>query len=156
MTSFLSTFVNKIDSKGRVSVPAPFRACLAAETYQGVIAYSSLTDPAIDAFGRSVLEELNRRSLARNLDAGDFERTLLGSADSLMETVMALAFELPFDGQGRVILPPALLEAAGLNGHVTFVGRGSKFQIWSPSTFEQHQRDAVTKLKQKLNQDLSQ
>ena len=75
MTSFLSTFVNKIDSKGRVSVPAPFRASLTTESFQGIIAYPSLAEPAIDAFGLSMIEQLNRRVLDKNLEDGEFEKT---------------------------------------------------------------------------------
>ncbi len=150
MTSFLSTFVNKIDSKGRVSVPAPFRASLASESFQGVIAYPSLADPAIDGFGRSMLEELNRRRLDKTMDDGDFEKALLGGGDSVVDTIMALAHELPFDGQGRVILPLALIAAAELDGQAAFVGRGNRFQIWNPEKFDAHQKDAVTRLREKL------
>ena len=150
MTSFLSTFVNKIDSKGRVSVPAPFRASLTTESFQGIIAYPSLAEPAIDAFGLSMLEQLNRRVLDKNLEDGEFEKTLLGRPDSIVETIMALAHELPFDGQGRVILPAALIEAAGLDSQVAFVGRGNRFQIWNPSKFDQKQNEAVAKIRENL------
>lgn len=150
MTSFLSTFVNKIDSKGRVSVPAPFRASLTTELFQGIIAYPSLAEPAIDAFGLSMLEQLNRRVLDKNLEEGEFEKTLLGRPDSIVETIMALAHELPFDGQGRVILPTALIDAAGLDSQVAFVGRGNRFQIWNPSKFDKKQNEAVAKIRENL------
>ena len=150
MTSFLSTFVNKIDSKGRVSVPAPFRASLTTESFQGIIAYPSLAEPAIDAFGLSMLEQLNRRVLDKNLEDGEFEKTLLGRPDSIVETIMALAHELPFDGQGRVILPAALIDAAGLDSQVAFVGRGNRFQIWNPGKFDEKQNEAVAKIRENL------
>ena len=150
MTSFLSTFVNKIDSKGRVSVPAPFRASLTTESFQGIIAYPSLAEPAIDAFGLSMLEQLNRRVLDKNLEDGEFEKTLLGRPDSIVETIMALAHELPFDGQGRVILPAALIDAADLDSQVAFVGRGNRFQIWNPSKFDEKQNEAVAKIRENL------
>ena len=150
MTSFLSTFVNKIDSKGRVSVPAPFRASLTTESFQGIIAYPSLAEPAIDAFGLSMLEQLNRRVLDKNLEDGEFEKTLLGRPDSIVETIMALAHELPFDGQGRVILPTTLIDVAGLDSQVAFVGRGNRFQIWNPSKFDEKQNEAVAKIKENL------
>lgn len=150
MTSFLSTFVNKVDRKGRVSVPAPFRAALAGESFQGIIAYPSMVDrAAIDAFGRSVLEELNRKQFARKLEDGDFEAALLGG-DSVVDTIMALAHELPFDGEGRIVLPAALAEPAGITERVTFVGRGSRFQIWAPEAWDRHQTAAVEALRQRL------
>lgn len=150
MTSFLSTFVNKVDRKGRVSVPAPFRAALANETFQGVIACPSLTETAIDGFGRGTLEALNRQRMERTLAEGDFERALLGG-DSVVDTIMALAHELPFDGEGRIVLPGALAESAGITDRAAFVGRGTRFQIWAPDTFERHQRAAVAALRQRLS-----
>lgn len=149
MTSFLSTFVNKVDRKGRVSVPAPFRAVLAQEPFQGVIAYPSLTETAIDGFGRGMLEQLNRQRMDRTLADGDFERALLGG-DSLVDTIMALAHELPFDGEGRIVLPAALSEPAGITDRAAFVGRGTRFQIWAPDAYERHQAAAVAALRQRL------
>lgn len=149
MTSFLSTFVNKIDRKGRVSVPAPFRAALSEAAYPGVIAYPSMTDTAIDAFDRATLEELNRRRHERTMEDGDFERALLGG-DSLIDTIMAMAHELPFDGEGRIVLPNSLTEAAGITDRAAFVGRGSRFQIWAPDAFEDHQKNAVAELRERL------
>jgi MraZ protein len=151
VTSFLSTFVNKVDRKGRVSVPAPFRAALAADPYQGIIAYPSMTDTALDGFGRGTLEELNRRQLDKTMADGDFEQALLGGGDGLIDTIMALAHELPFDGDGRIVLPGVLAEAAGITDRAAFVGRGSRFQIWAPEKFETHQQSAVAALRARLS-----
>ena len=85
MTSFLSTFVNKVDRKGRVSVPAPFRAALAGQGFQGIVAYPSLTDPAIDVIGRDLLDRMIGRRFDRTLEDGDFERVLLGGDDDQMD-----------------------------------------------------------------------
>ena len=150
MTSFLSTFVNKVDRKGRVSVPAPFRASLATDSYQGIIVCPSLTDTALDGFGRSMLEEMNRRQLEKTMSDGDFEQALLGSRNNAVDTIMAMAHELPFDGEGRVVLPTSLTEEAQITDRATFVGRGSRFQIWSPDLFEEHQRSAVAALRTRL------
>ncbi len=150
VTSFLSTFVNKIDRKGRVSVPAPFRAALSNENFQGVIVYPSLTETAIDGFGRATLEDLNRRRMERTLEDGDFERALLGG-DTVIDTIMAMAHELPFDGEGRIVLPASLSGPIGITDRATFVGRGTRFQIWAPDAFEQHQQAAVAALRQRLS-----
>ena len=149
MTAFLSTFVNKVDRKGRVSVPAQFRAALSDAPYQGIIAYTSFAERAIDAFGRSMLEELNRRRLEQTLAKGEFEQALLGT-NNFFDTIMGLAHELPFDGEGRIVLPPTLAETAGIEDKATFVGRGSRFQIWAPEIFEEHQRKAVITLRVKI------
>ena len=152
MTSFLSTFVNKVDRKGRVSVPAPFRNALSEAAYQGVIVYLSLADNAIDAFGRTLLENLNQRRLDKTMADGDFEQTLLGT-DNMIDTIMAMAHELPFDGEGRILLPLTLAKTVGIKDRAAFVGRGTRFQIWAPDMFEEHQRKAVTSLRARLREN---
>ena len=152
MTSFLSTFVNKVDRKGRVSVPAPFRNALSEAAYQGVIVYLSLADNAIDAFGRTLLEHLNQRRLDKTMADGDFEQALLGT-DNMIDTIMAMAHELPFDGEGRILLPLTLAKTVGIKDRAAFVGRGTRFQIWAPDMFEEHQRKAVTSLRARLREN---
>lgn len=46
--------------------------------------------------------------------------------------------QLPFDGEGRVIVPPSLREFAGITGQATFVGVGKLFQIWDPQRLDEH------------------
>ena len=152
VTSFISTYENKVDRKGRVSVPAAYRSALGTESYQGVIAYPSFTDPVIEAFGRRTLEELNRRRLDQSLNGGDYTQALVGkSDDGLVETIMAISSELPFDGEGRIILPARLAEHAGITDRAAFVGRGTRFQIWSPEVYEKHQAAEVGALRARLN-----
>lgn len=144
--------MNKVDRKGRVSVPAQFRAALSQDSYQGIIAYPSLADSAVDAFSRTMLEELNQHRLDKTMADGQFEQALLGN-NSMIETIMAMAHELPFDSEGRIVLPTLLAEAAGIKDRAAFVGRGTRFQIWEPKTFEQHQNNAVTDLRSRLRAD---
>ena len=154
VTSFISTYENKVDKKGRVSVPAAYRSALGSDAYQGVIAYPSLTDPAIEGFGRGTLEELNRRRFDQSLEGGDFAQTLVGrSDDGLVETIMSLANELPFDGEGRIILPARLTGHAGITDRATFVGRGTRFQIWAPDRYLDHQTAEIVALRARLTGD---
>ena len=151
MTSFLSTFVNKVDRKGRVSVPAPFRAALAGQGFQGIVAYPSLTDPAIDAIGRDLLDRMIGHRFDRTLEDGDFESVLLGGGgDRVVETVLAMVSELPFDGEGRIVLPKSLAETAAITDHAAFVGRGTRFQIWAPEAFERQQAAAIGSLRSRF------
>jgi MraZ protein len=153
VASFISTYENKVDKKGRVSVPAAYRAALGNEAYQGIVAYPSLTDTAIEGFGRNTLDELNERRFDQSLDGGDFTQALVGrSDDGLVETIMALANEMPFDTEGRIILPAKLVEHAGINDRATFVGRGTRFQIWAPDQYEKHQAAEVAALRARLAQ----
>ena len=58
--------------------------------------------------------------------------------DDLAATVLANTNALAYDPEGRVILPKNLLDHAELGDEAVFVGRGSRFQIWSPALFETH------------------
>jgi MraZ protein len=134
MALFLSTYVNKVDSKGRVSVPAQFRAALAGESYQGIVVFRSNHHPALEGFSWSFMEEVGQR-----LDNFDL---FSNSQDDLATTIFGDSVQLPFDGDGRIILPSELTDFAGLNGTAAFVGLGKKFQIWNPETFKKRRDDA--------------
>ncbi len=114
MALFLSTFINRIDRKGRVSVPAPFRAALGAQSFQGIVAFPSLNEnyDAIEASGIDRMEQLSASVDRLNPfsdEHGDFANTIFG--DSV---------QLPFDGEGRVILPAPLVERANIADTVEF------------------------------------
>jgi MraZ protein len=63
---------------------------------------------------------------------------------------MAMAHELPFDGEGRIVLPAKLAETAQISDRATFVGRGPRFQIWSPENYDEHERAALVALREQL------
>ncbi len=153
LTAFLSTYLNRVDRKGRVSVPAAYRGALAGGVFQGIIAYPSMTEPAIEAFGRDHFEQMSRRRTDQSIEGGDFEQLLLGGDDGVVETIMALVRELPFDGEGRVILPGALADHAGITDRAMFVGRGNRFQLWEPEAFERHQTAAIDRLRTRLGRE---
>ena len=131
---FLSTFVNKVDRKGRISVPAPFRAALAGQVFNGIVAFRSYKQRTIEACGVDRMA-----SLSESLD--DME--LFSEAqDDLASTIFADAHQLPFDGEGRIVLTPVLAEHADIADMAAFVGRGATFQIWKPEAFRAHQEQA--------------
>jgi MraZ protein len=127
---FLSTYTNKIDKKGRLSVPALFRASLAQQTFPGIIAYSSFINPCIEACSMSRMEVLNQT--IDNLDPYSESR------DAFATTILGGCVQLAFDGEGRIILPENLIEIAELEEQACFVGKGATFEIWSPKNFESY------------------
>ncbi len=136
---FLSTVVNKVDRKGRVSVPAGMRAALSTQPFQGIVAFRSFRSPAIEGWS---IDLLNR--LADSLDEMElFSET----RDDLASAIFADAHQLPFDGEGRIVLPEALAQHAGITTDAAFVGRGDTFQIWNPATFEAHAEKARERVK---------
>ena len=56
---FLSSFENKIDKKGRVSVPATFRSHLNSMGYNGFISYPSFNHAALEACSQDRIEKLS-------------------------------------------------------------------------------------------------
>jgi len=129
---FLSTFTNKVDRKGRVSVPAPFRAALAGQSFLGIVAFRSFKLPCVEASGIDRMEEMS----GRVDQMGQFS----DPHDSL-SVVFSDAQQLPFDGEGRVMLPPVLAEYAGITDYAAFVGQGRTFQVWEPERFKSHQAE---------------
>ncbi|MEQ8269029.1 MAG: division/cell wall cluster transcriptional repressor MraZ [Parvibaculum sp.] len=135
MESFRGRFTNKIDSKGRISVPAKFRAVSVAQGLNGVICFPPLSDGRfIEGCGPSFSDEIDRM-LAR-LDPFSPER------DALASVLLGESAELMFDADGRVILPENLRELAGIRDEATFVGAGQRFQIWEPKAYEAYHIEA--------------
>jgi MraZ protein len=127
---FLSTYVNKVDRKGRVSVPAAFRSTLATNTEPNlVVAFPSLRVQALECTGSNHIEEMRRRIDTLEQFSDEYENLTQIFADS---------YPIQMDPEGRIILPPSLKEHAGIDGDVAFVGLGSMFQLWDPRRYEEH------------------
>ncbi len=138
MDQFVSTFTNKIDAKGRVSVPASFRTVLAKDGFEGIYCYPSLDDEALDAGGQRLVGQIG--ALLEGVDPYSEER------DHLSMALYGASEILSIDQDGRVILPERMRKHAGITSHVTFVGLGEKFQIWEPDTFNAQFKEGRKKL----------
>lgn len=134
MALFLSTYVNKVDKKGRVSVPAQFRSVLANQHFSGIVAYGSFINGCIEACGMERIEKLYAQM--DNLDPFSEDR------DAFAATILGGSQQLAFDGEGRVMLPKALLDDAGINESAVFVGKGETFEIWNPKAFDKYMAEA--------------
>ena len=144
MALFLSTFEKQIDKKGRVSVPPTFRAVLAQQNFNGMIAYSSFVHPCIEACGMDRLEKIYAQ--VENLDPFSEER------DAFVTTILGGSVQLSFDGEGRVVIPENLLEKAHITSTGIFIGKGATFELWSPELFKKHEATArETALKKRLS-----
>jgi len=140
MALFLSTFINKIDKKGRISVPASFRATLADQAYPGIIIFRSYKHPALDGMGIDRMQKLS--------DSVDTMDLFSDAQDDLTTSIFADSHMLAFDGDGRVMLPQLLIDHAKLTDTAAFVGRGATFQIWNPKTFELMQDQARARVRE--------
>ncbi|MBP7190031.1 MAG: cell division/cell wall cluster transcriptional repressor MraZ [Rickettsiaceae bacterium] len=125
---FLSKYVNNIDKKGRVSVPAGYRLVLSGQS--GIIAYPSIKHQCIEACGVDRLEALSL--IIQNLDPYSEER------DAFETVILGESSQLAIDSEGRIIIPKSLMEYANLSDQVCFIGKGLVFEIWNPAAAEEH------------------
>lgn len=139
MSLFLSSYENRIDAKGRISVPASFRASLNNEKFAGVVLYRSFTNKCIEGLSMSRMEVL----AAATDKMGVFDNIL----DDLSACVFADARPLQFDVTGRIVIPDDLLKHAGITDTALFVGRGNSFQIWNPDAFREIQNKSLENLR---------
>lgn len=133
--------MNKLDKKGRVSVPASFRLVLSGQAFQGIVAFRSYKFPAVEGMA---IDRMQRMS-----DSVDQLDLFSEAQEDLTTTIFADAQMLAFDGDGRIILPQMLLEHANIKDQVAFVGRGATFQIWNPEAFAAYQNEARMRVQDK-------
>ena len=136
---FVSHYLLRLDAKGRVSVPAPFRAVLSRDGFDGLYCYPALDRPALDAGGNALLAEIEALIAGFSPYSEQRERfalSLYGTSETLN-----------IDGEGRVTLTDTLKDHAGIGDTVSFVGLGHKFQIWEPSRFGAELAEATEKVR---------
>jgi len=142
MKLFLSTYTNKVDAKGRVSVPAQFRSALqnASREQTGFVVFPASKYPALEGFSWSMMEEIGRRL--------DQFPIFSSPQDDLAAAVFASAVPVHYDETGRILLSKDLLAHAEITDTALFVGLGNKFQIWQPERFAARQREALEHVQQ--------
>ena len=139
MERFVSHFTNRLDAKGRVSIPASFRAVLARDGFEGLYVHPSLEGGSLDCGGHALLKEIDgllARFSPYAPERDTFAVALLGTSEILK-----------LDTEGRIVLTESLKGIAGIGAEVSFVGVGHKFQIWEPAAFKAHLDEATRRLR---------
>jgi MraZ protein len=139
MDRFVSNVTLRLDAKGRVSIPASFRAVLTRDGSEGLYCYPTLDRPAIDAGGNALMAEIEAlitRFAPYSEEREQFAAALYGTSEILT-----------IDGEGRVTLTEPLKSHAGITDAATFVGLGHKFQIWEPGRFRAQLAEASKKVR---------
>ena len=134
MQLFLSHYAKPLDAKGRLTLPAPFRACLAKEGFEGVFLHPSLDAPALDGGGARLVGSIQNMLSAMpaySPDREDLSLALLGSSEIVR-----------LDPEGRLSLSDRLKATIGLTREAMFVGLGEKFQIWAAERFAEQMEGA--------------
>lgn len=125
---FTGEFRHSIDGKGRVAVPARFRAELARGAH-----VARWIDSCLAIFPNEAWELLaGRVSELRYADAG---------ARAFSRFIFSGAFDVELDGQGRVVLPAGLREFAGLKSEAVVVGARDHVELWEPSRWVDYSAD---------------
>lgn len=136
---FLDTVINKVDAKGRVSLPADYRA-IVKELGSEIVCYRSLTSPCIEGCLEDLLDKL----------ATDIENStdfFSETQDDLTNLIFGDAKRFTFDSTGRIMLSEKLLKHAGITDTAVFVGKGRKFQIWSEKNWIKEEQRLREKIK---------
>ena len=128
MSRFLSSFDKQIDAKGRVSIPASYRAAVTALGADRIFAFPSFADGSIECYPPPAYFDLLDR-IERIVESPE-------AKEHLEVAVITRCAELPFDGEGRVVFPERLLKSKGIEKAVMFAGRGNRFQMWAPDAFD--------------------
>lgn len=138
MNRFLSNAVNKIDAKGRVSVPAHFRSVVQQRGYTELYALRGLDIPALDVGGLDLLDRYEER---------------IAQEDPFLQTTDDMSFFchgdggfLKLDQDGRITVTDFIRDHTGITTHVAFVGRGQFFQMWEPQQLQAYGREARARL----------
>ncbi len=138
MIQFLGTHQNRLDAKGRVSVPAPFRTALRAGVDSDgpvtLILRPSHKHPCIEGWPKHKFDAL-AAGMSRLPQFSD-------AHDDMSAALYADAFPVEADKEGRIALNDELVEHAGLAGQVTFMGMGETFQIWDPAHAKKRRDEA--------------
>ena len=140
LTEFVGKFLNKIDKKGRVSVPALWRPKLLGKEFSGIVAQNADSYSAIDGYSQKYLERYQDWLDSKDplLETNEFEATLIFGSSML-----------PFDQEGRVLLPEHLRKNSFLNNEALFVGMGRKFRICEPAAFDDYGKKAREYMKKR-------
>jgi MraZ protein len=139
MDRFVSHYTLRLDAKGRVSIPASFRAVLMRDGFDGLYCYPSFDRPALDAGGNALLAEIE--ALIARYSPYSEEREQFSAA------LYSTSEILKMDGEGRVVLAESLKAHAEIADAVTFAGLGHKFQIWEPGRFRAELAEATEKVR---------
>jgi len=127
-----------LDAKGRLAIPGKHRAALtgSAENTERTLIVTADPSRCLLVYPRATWEPLQARLMGLssfNVEIRGLQRLLVGHAD-----------EVEMDGTGRILVPPALRQYAGLEHHVVLVGQGNKFELWDDARWQQETARTIT------------
>ena len=138
MSQFLGTHQNRLDAKGRVSIPAPFRAAL-RDGLEGEGSVTVFLSPSpkfdcIEGWSKRKFDTMAARLAAMDPLTDEYENTAT--------RLYADTYQVESDKEGRIMLSADMVKHAKLTGPVAFMGMGDMFQIWEPAACETRRAEA--------------
>ena len=124
MDLFVSKFVNKLDKKGRVSLPSSFRSVLPKANKNEIILYKSIKTHSIEGCNVDRIDEIAKRINTLDFFSEDY--------DDFSSSIFSEIIYTKIDKEGRFLLPEELKFYANIENEVAFIGQGHFFQIWEP------------------------
>ena len=137
---FVSHYTNRFDAKGRVSIPASFRAVLAKDGFEGLYVHPSLDAPALDCGGNALLREID--ALLETMPAYSEQR------DAFATALLGTSEILRPDAEGRVILERGEPGSCGLDQRSGFRRAGTQVSDLGAEAFRGHLEEAKTRVRQ--------
>lgn len=134
MSRFLSNVTNRIDAKGRVSVPSAFRSVMIERGIQELYCLQDFAFPAISVGGPDLLDRYEKQ--IAGMDAFSPE------ANAMSLLVHGGGVFMKLDAEGRLMVTDFVRDFTGISTEVTFVGRADHFQLWLPEAFHEAQAAA--------------
>ena len=134
MSRFLSNATNRIDAKGRVSVPAGFRSVLGERGIQELYCLQDFIYPAISVGGPDLLDRYEKQIASVDPFSPEANRMSL--------LVHGGGVFMRLDAEGRLMVTDFIRDFTGISSEVTFVGRSDHFQLWRPQAFHEAQAAA--------------
>lgn len=128
---FIGEYQHSVDGKGRIAVPARFRAQLS----EGAVVTRGL-DNSLVLYPLSDWKDLATRLSALPLSQK--------SARAFARLMLAGAMEVVPDKQGRVILPGYLRKYAGIKTQAVVTGLYNRVEIWDEATWQQYRTQSET------------
>ncbi|HEY3312709.1 MAG TPA: division/cell wall cluster transcriptional repressor MraZ [Anaerolineales bacterium] len=117
---FLGQYQHSLDEKGRLTIPAAYRAQLGEGSYitQG---FDRCLMVMTNTYFQSVMERLNAMNITDP------------ATRLLKRLVLSTAYQVEMDKAGRILLPPKPRQFLALQDEASLVGQGEYFEIWTPA-----------------------
>lgn len=138
MNLFVSQFVNKVDKKGRISLPSLFRNVLPKNSKNEIILYKSFKYNSIEGCSSDRINEIAKRINKLDIFSDD--------QDDFATSIFSEIIPTNIDKEGRFLISENLKKHSNISTEATFVGQGHFFQIWEPSAATERQKQSQIRL----------